>query len=222
MRALGQRDELVVVAVHDQKGRGILVHVGQGIGGPGEIALGLHRAAEEQRFGGRGASCWIMLRGPACWAMSQVGRAEPIHDRLHATGDVAVAQVALHFFRIAAGADKRGEMSAGGSRRPLRSDRGRTCTWRRWRGESGRLPCSRGPVPARRRPRKSGTECWQRQSPCSPGKARADWPGCRPSRPRRESRSKAATAYRRAAREGKGPGPDCGGPSRRRGCSARP
>src|SRR5436190_11186736 len=44
----------------------------------------------------------------------EICRSKPVDDRLHTTGDIRIAEVAFHFFDIAARADKRSEMSTGG------------------------------------------------------------------------------------------------------------
>ena len=92
--ALVHRHHLVLLAVHDEEGSGVLVDVGDGIRLGSKFLPVPDRTADEPRHRG----VWVILSA-AC--LGEIGRSEPIHDALDSAGLVQVPAVAFQFLHAA-------------------------------------------------------------------------------------------------------------------------
>ena len=113
--ALVKRHREVLLAVHDEEGRRVFRHIGDGIGPRDLLVVFLDRTPHQLRFGRRRR---IVFQGRTRQGMGihlqEIGRAEKIHDGLHAAGLVRIAQVAFEIGHAARDSEQRGQVSARG------------------------------------------------------------------------------------------------------------
>ena len=102
---LARHDQRVLVAMDDQKRRGVLPDKGDRVGELGELLFFLGGAAEQ--FGDRG-------NVDAAGQGMQVGRAEKVEDTIHLATHFLRPDRALEFLGIAATAEQGDQVAAGG------------------------------------------------------------------------------------------------------------